>query len=110
MQEDVQCPYCGKWNEVRHDDGFGCEEDVLHQMECWHCENMFVFFTEISFHYESKKADCLNTSEHEWRRSLTYPKEWSHMQCKHCGTMRDMTNEERTRFGIDMARPRPRIK
>jgi hypothetical protein len=26
MNEDVKCPYCGKYQEIDHDDGYGCED------------------------------------------------------------------------------------
>lgn len=34
---DLNCPYCDKELEVCHDDGFGYEEGVKHQMECSGC-------------------------------------------------------------------------
>jgi len=34
MIETVNCPYCGAEQEICHDDGYGYEEDVLHQQEC----------------------------------------------------------------------------
>ena len=27
---DIECPYCGKGQDVCHDDGFGNAEDVAH--------------------------------------------------------------------------------
>ena len=74
MSQDVECPYCEEWLEVCHDDGFGYEEDVMHEMECHHCGKKFTFQTHISFDYYSEKADCLNGGEHDftdWRRLWT---------------------------------------
>lgn len=60
---DLECPYCEKWLEVCHDDGFGYAEGKKHQMECDGCGNIFVFETTISFDYEPSQADCLNGGE-----------------------------------------------
>lgn len=67
MSADLECPYCNKELEVCHDDGQGYEENVLHQMECEHCNKNFVFTTSISFYYEPEKADCLNDGIHKWK-------------------------------------------
>lgn len=50
----LNCPYCEKGLYVIHDDGFGYEENVKHQMECG---KSFVFETSISIYYESERAD-----------------------------------------------------
>jgi len=26
MEADAECPYCEKWNEISHDDGYGYAE------------------------------------------------------------------------------------
>lgn len=70
---DLECPYCEKELEVCHDDGFGYDEGVKHQMECVFCEKSFVFETSISFYCEPEKADCLNDGNHKWRKSNTFP-------------------------------------
>lgn len=83
MKDDLQCPYCEAGNEVCHDDGFGYEEGVAHEIECGSCEKSFIFFTAISFDYEPQKAPCLNGGEHEMGKVYCsfYP-DW--MQCKIC--------------------------
>lgn len=71
---DLYCPYCDAGLEVCHDDGFGYEEDVVHEMCCKECNNNFVFQTHVTFTYFPDKADCLNGSDHnygEWRRLWT---------------------------------------
>jgi len=90
MSDDVECPYCGKDQEINHDDGFGYEEGVSHEQECGNCEKAFVFQTSISFYYESYKADCLNGSPHKWGkpRKLWFDEEvkkelWSR-RCDDC--------------------------
>lgn len=97
---DINCPYCEKELDINHDDGFGLEEDVKHQMECPHCEKSFVFETSISFHYEVEKADCLNDGNHDYQLTNTFPKEFSMMVCTMCGDWRDLTDAERTKFNI----------
>ncbi len=69
---DVECPYCGKEQEICHDDGFGYEEGVAHEQECGDCEKTFVFQTSISFYYEGYKADCLNGEPHQWSEPKMY--------------------------------------
>ena len=49
---DVTCPYCGKEQEINHDDGYGYEEDRDHEQECIHCDKPFRFQTSIDYHYE----------------------------------------------------------
>lgn len=82
MNEDVECPYCGKWNEIQHDDGHGLSEDEAHEEMCGECEKYFVFYTCISFSYSAQKADCLNGSEHDWRPTFIFPKYWPN--ARHC--------------------------
>lgn len=100
MSDDVECPYCEKWNEVIHDDGFGYEEGVKHQMTCVHCDKMFVFETSVSYYYDGTKANCLNDGEHNYELSNTYPKEFSRMICSYCDRTRDLTDDERIKYEI----------
>lgn len=65
MCKDIKCPYCGKEQNIDHDDGYGYEEGVTHQQQCRRCGKNFVYTTHISFDYEASKADCLNDGEHE---------------------------------------------
>lgn len=97
---DLECPYCEKEQDVCHDDGFGYEEGVKHEMECEYCGKRFVFQTSISFYYEPEKADCLNGSNHEWKLTSTSPSAFSNMYCSMCGEHRELTDEERTQFKI----------
>lgn len=97
---DVECPYCEKWNDICHDDGFGYAEDTNHQMDCEHCGKTFVFTTSISYYYEAAKADCLNDGEHNYQFTRTYPKEFSEMRCWDCGCKRPLTEEERIKFDV----------
>lgn len=90
----VNCPYCNIELEVVHDDGFGYEEDVKHQMNCYSCGKDFVFQTFISFDYEASTADCLNGGEHAWKASKTFPKEFTEMHCEMCGERRTPTDAE----------------
>ena len=91
---DLECPYCETELEICHDDGFGYEEGVKHQMECWRCEKSFVFETSISFDYDPEKADCLNDGNHEWKPQTCYPREFTKMECSMCGDRREPTELE----------------
>ena len=86
MSKDVQCPYCEKWQDICHDDGYGYEEDQTHEQECSDCCMTFAFTTSISFYYEANKAPCLNDGEHEWKKMHVAPPWWLDAKyCKNCG-------------------------
>lgn len=91
---DLECPYCEKELEICHDDGFGYEEGVKHQMQCDGCKKYFVFETSVLFYYEPEKADCLNGSEHDWKPIRTFPKEYTVMKCSACEETRSPTDKE----------------
>lgn len=97
---DVECPYCGKGQEINHDDGYGYTEGVFHEQRCGHCDKTFVYETSISFSYDAGKADCLNGSPHDWQTTCTVPIVFTQMRCKSCGQVRDLTIEERLKHGI----------
>ena len=73
--DDVQCPYCDKWQEINHDDGYGYEEDQTFEQECGDCEKVFVYTTFIWFSYKAGKAPCLNGGEHDWQKIKGFPPE-----------------------------------
>lgn len=62
---DIICPYCDAEQEINHDDGFGYEEGIKHEMQCSKCKKNFVFETSISFNYDAEKADHLNGTDKE---------------------------------------------
>jgi hypothetical protein len=82
---DGNCPYCGADIEINHDDGYGYEENTLHQQECWKCSKTFTFDTTIHFSYELHLAACLNDGEHVWEKTKTWPVEFAKLRCKTCG-------------------------
>lgn len=90
----MKCPYCGADNDVCHDDGHGYAEDVPHKHDCYECDKHFVFFTSVSFYYEARKADCLNTGDHIWKPSFTLPIEFTKGVCETCGLERKATPED----------------
>ena len=94
MAKDIECPYCGHEQDICHDDGFGYEEDVKHEMECGNCEKSFVFLTSIIFYYEAEKADCLNGSDHKYKPTNTVPREYTEMVCTMCDDHRKPTKDE----------------
>ena len=94
MSKDLECPYCGNWNEVNHDDGYGAGEDRLHEQDCDSCGKTFTYTTSVHFYYESYKADCLNGAEHEFEAQTCYPKEYTKMKCVNCEETRRPTEEE----------------
>ena len=96
--KDANCPYCNAEVEICHDDGYGYEEDKLHQQECDRCGKTFTHTTSISFYVEM--ADCLNGSPHVYELSHTIPRFASKMTCAMCGEKRELTDEERKTHGV----------
>jgi hypothetical protein len=93
VSRDVLCPYCGTPQDINHDDGYGYEEDQLHQQECRECEKTFAYTTTIATYYKTYQADCLNDGEHQWERTKTYPPEFARLRCKTCGDEMPITSE-----------------
>lgn len=73
---NVSCPSCKKLQEINHDDGYGCEEDVDYEQHCTECGMLFKFTTCISFHYE---VFCVGL--HDMEQSLYFNTLWN---CKNC--------------------------
>lgn len=94
MYHDIECPYCGKGQEINHDDGYGYSEDETFNQECSDCDKTFVFTTSISFSYNAEKAECLNGGEHDYKPQTTYPKRYTRMECQMCGDTRKPTDVE----------------
>ena len=94
MYKDLDCPYCGRGQNVNHDDGQGYAEDEIHQMSCEYCDKYFVYTTYISFNYTPAKADCLNGKKHKWKAQCCYPKIHTKMECEMCGETRMPTDKE----------------
>jgi len=90
---DVKCPYCGKEQNINHDDGYGYEENEIYEQECINCEKIFAYTTQISFDYKTHMANCLNGDKHKFEPVIHYPKYWPDWKrCKDCGY------EERGKF------------
>lgn len=100
MSKDIQCPYCGEWEEINHDDGYGYSEDTMYEQDCGSCGKTFGFTTSISFYYEPHNVECKNDGKHDWRPTKTYPKFFTKMECSQCWEIRDLTEEERVHFDI----------
>lgn len=88
-----ECPYCGKDNEVNHDDGANYAEGENHQMQCGFCDKYFVFETVISFYYYAEKADCLNGSGHDFQETHTIPRRYTKLECTMCGERKPLPKD-----------------
>ena len=98
--KDISCPYCGEAQDICNDDGFGLEEDLLHETECEECYKIFVFSTHVSLNYTPHKADCLNGAEHKLKPTHTIPKYMTKMGCGDCDYRRAPLTAERARYDI----------
>lgn len=78
----LECPYC----EAELKDPDECyEQDVTYEHECPHCGKNFVFNVEYTRYYSADKADCLNGSEHDYRKTATFPEKYAVLRCQMCG-------------------------
>lgn len=99
--EQVKCPYCGKEDEINHEDGYGYEEEVIHTQECSHCGKTYRYLTTINFYYDVDKCDCLNEGgHHNWFPQTVYPKSCTRMECSICGETRKPTEEEIKKYKL----------
>lgn len=76
---DIKCPYCGAYQDVDHDDGYGYEEDKEHEQSCGSCDKAFKFTTSITYCYS---VYCENESDHDMYQAL--PNEPDFFMCKNC--------------------------
>lgn len=91
---DVKCPYCGEDQEIRHDDGYGYDEDKIHEQECGSCGKTFSYTTQISFGYDVRRADCLNGAEHNFCEvSLASSAKFTRFACIDCGFTKDVRKD-----------------
>lgn len=93
--KDVNCPYCGVEIEICHDDGFGYEEGIYHEDECYECEKRFVFTTIICVYHDAFKADCLNDGEHQFKETNTFPHEFTRLKCTTCGLEKNLEKDKK---------------
>jgi len=103
--KDISCPYCGKDQDINHDDGYGYQEGVIYNQQCGHCDKYFTFETSISFYYDVGKADCLNGGPHDFYAVVTVPKEYTMMRCRMCGEYREPTANEKMVHEIPEKQP-----
>lgn len=82
----VDCPYCGLVQEVIQDDGHGCEDGALYEEVCDSCEKSFAIYPHISYHFTSRKADCMNGAPHDWKtHEHIYHNDLKYRSCADCG-------------------------
>ena len=83
---DINCPYCDTEQEIDHDDGYGYEEDEVHEQECGNCEKVFHYRTHTSFSYDVEKAPCKNEEPHDWQPCRGFPSGYmkNRQRCSYC--------------------------
>ncbi len=55
--KDVKCPYCGLYQDINHDDGYGYDDSQTHEQQCPKCDQTFLYDTFIHFSYEVRKSE-----------------------------------------------------
>ena len=91
---DLTCPYCGNEQDIDISYDYGSEEGIAYEITCDACDKDFVFYTTITYSYQSHAAECLNTGVHNYQSTITYPVEYTTMQCVDCDATRPCTEEE----------------
>lgn len=76
---DIKCPYCGTWQDVNHDDGYGYDEGEEHSQDCHNCGKEFTFTTAVTYSYS---VYCKNESDHDMYHGL--PNEPDFFVCRNC--------------------------
>ena len=71
--KDTECPYCGKLQEICHDDGYGYDEGDHYNQECGDCGKTFLYETKLSIDHETFQAPCLNGEPHDFRPIQGHP-------------------------------------
>jgi len=100
---EVKCPYCDAKTEINHDDGYGYEENQIHEQQCWNCDRNFGFKTEVSFYYETLKVPCFNGGEHDLKEIHGYPKAFfvGKKRCQSCGETITVDEDAHDRAMLD---------
>ena len=98
MSYDVECPYCGKEQEINHDDGYGYDEGTLHRQECADCGKSFAYETTIDVSHEAFAAPCIDgDAEHDWEETGTIPRCYRKLRCSVCGEEKEIEGIEEER-------------
>lgn len=99
MYKDIECPYCGHWQDIDHDDGYGYEEGRTYNQECGKCGLTFIYYTSMHFSYEPQKAPCLNGEPHDFQQIVGAPREHfiGRFACSGCGKKERRDEEGRRR-------------
>lgn len=102
--DTVTCPYCEEECEINHDDGAFYTEDQEEEMECEHCEKVFMVSTGVIYSHTAEKCPCKNGEEHDWQQIHGCPMEIlkGRERCQYCNEERDTyTPEERKKAFTD---------
>lgn len=75
---DVNCPYCGKGQKINHDGGYGYQEGIDYEQNCFDCCKTFKFKTSIIISHE---ATCNDDHILEDEPIKHFP---DHKQCSRC--------------------------
>ena len=94
--DEVTCPYCGKECKINHDDGAFYDEDKIEELECSHCDKIFMVSTYTIRNFEGHKCPCKNGEEHNWEDQKGYPTEIfeGKKRCSYCDEEKDFYTEE----------------
>ena len=93
----LTCPYCGKEFEVNPE--IFEYDDVIEPQQCPECDKFVNIMRSVVVQYKADICPC-QMEDHDWELSMASPPCMSVMRCVHCGTERDLTDEERREYNI----------
>ena len=89
----IECPYCG-FNQYIGTEDYP-DENEIGEIECQDCEKSFAVTMEITYHFETHTADCMNGGAHRYEKTHTFPSEFARLRCPDCGDEKPLPEVEK---------------
>lgn len=100
MNENIECPNCGK--DTEFDDTEMYEQDEDYEIECNHCTKTFQATLSYLKCFSANKTDCLNDGNHTFRQVVGAPEIYfkGKYHCTQCGLNKTVQEEVATKEEI----------
>lgn len=100
MSLDITCPYCGTEQTLDFDsDGIEYEDWYKSQVYCCECDKVINITVHIDVSLEAEECPC-QLEHHKYRLQHVNPMAFAKWECESCGTMKELTDAQRKRLGI----------
>ena len=80
---NIECPYCGNKQHIETEDY--PDENEIGEIECGKCLKYFGVTMEITYHFDTFQAACMNDGSHDYQKTHTFPSEFARLRCSMCG-------------------------